>query len=209
MTESAIADGRAAWARLQEHQRRSWSDWVCVGRALIVGRTAAMAEAQANRPMGSKYNRLIGQWLAANGLSGISTQERYRAINCVEKLPAIEAWRNSLTEAKRSRFNHPHAVWQAWQAAASAAPRRESVISKTKKRPAASGYKGVGIQFSQDQIRRVAMAMRERWSTDIYILARIAAEALIRDQADLLALLPQPPKPRAPRKAAPEQHAQA
>jgi hypothetical protein len=41
----AIAAGRAAWTRLRERERATWADWLDVGRALAIGRTAALTAA--------------------------------------------------------------------------------------------------------------------------------------------------------------------
>jgi hypothetical protein len=60
-----IEAGRAAWQRIRDHGRKSWDDWLTVGRALIIGRTEAMQKARANRPIGSTYNRLIGSSTAS------------------------------------------------------------------------------------------------------------------------------------------------
>jgi hypothetical protein len=116
-TEHIVTNGRAAWARLPDHERRSWSDWIAVGHALVIGRTKAMQKAKTDKPLGSTYNHAMGQWLHANGLADIAAQERYRLLLIIENLGAIEAWRNSLDEAQRRRFNHPNSVWFSWRRA--------------------------------------------------------------------------------------------
>jgi hypothetical protein len=83
-----VAAGRAAWHRLQERETKSWSDWLDVARALVIGRTAASAVAGTNRPVGSIYNRALGTWLRENGLHGITVAEGYRALLVLQNLPA-------------------------------------------------------------------------------------------------------------------------
>ncbi len=45
------------------------------------------------------------------------------------------------------------------------------------------------MYWSQEAVRLAATAIRENWSNDVYKLARVAAEALIRNDADLIELL--------------------
>jgi hypothetical protein len=35
----------------------------------------------------------------------------------MDRLPAIESWRNTLTRTERMRLNHPSTVWRKWKAA--------------------------------------------------------------------------------------------
>ena len=68
---TTIAAGRDAWQRLRERERATWSDWLIVGRALIIGRTEALIIgrtealkiAKTNCPVGSRYNSAMGRWL--------------------------------------------------------------------------------------------------------------------------------------------------
>jgi hypothetical protein len=60
---TTIAAGRDAWQRLRERERATWSDWLIVGRALIIGRTEALKIAKTNCPVGSRYNSAMGRWL--------------------------------------------------------------------------------------------------------------------------------------------------
>jgi hypothetical protein len=46
------------------------------------------------------------------------------------------------------------------------------------------------VHFSQDMIRRAAIAMSQDWSNDTFKLAAVALRAAIRNETDLLALLP-------------------
>lgn len=61
--DDAVSAGRDAWARLRERERAAWPDWLTVGRALIIGRTEALKAAGTNRPVGTRYNRAMGDWL--------------------------------------------------------------------------------------------------------------------------------------------------
>lgn len=193
--EAALDAGRAAWARLQECERRSWSDWIEVARALVVGRTVALLTAGTNQPVGTRYNLAMGDWLRSNGLHGISPQERYRALLVLENLPAISAWRDGLDEAQRRRLNHPSSVWARWRRATNVAPHVQHVARRGTPTPMAKGY-GRPIYWPADALRRAATAIREARSADTYILARRALEAAIRNESDLLTLLEPPAKQR-------------
>ena len=43
-------------------------------------------------------------------------------------------------------------------------------------------------------VKRAALAMSDSRSSDFFVLARVALEAAIRDEIDLLELLPEPPR---------------
>ncbi len=81
----AVIAGRDAWQRLCRRDRASWNDWLAVGHALLIGRAACMQIAKANKPVGSRYNAAVGNWLRENGLDGISNQERCRAPSSASK----------------------------------------------------------------------------------------------------------------------------
>jgi hypothetical protein len=48
------------------------------------------------------------------------------------------------------------------------------------------------VHWPQDVIKRAALAMRKDWSNDTFRMARIWLEAAIRDDHDLVALMPAP-----------------
>jgi hypothetical protein len=191
---ATIADGRAAWDRLKSRERKDWSDWIAVARALAAIRTTALAKAGANKPSGSKYNRIVAELLKEHGLDGINAQERYRALLILENLPAIQTWRNGLDDAQRRRLNHPNAIWHSWRKAArperSPSP-RVNVVNTNGKRPG----NAKSVYWSQDMIRRAADAMRGSRSSDLFVLARLALEGAVRSRDDLLALLDEPDTP--------------
>jgi hypothetical protein len=76
-----------------------------------------MRETGSNRPYGGKYNQAMGAWLKANGFSEISTQERYSAIRCAENEGAIEAWRETLNDVQRRRYQSANANLNYWKRA--------------------------------------------------------------------------------------------
>jgi hypothetical protein len=190
----AISAGTAAWERIRDHGRKCWDDWLAVARALAVGRTIALKTAGANRPVGSRYNAAMGNWLRSNGLDGITNQERYRALLILENLSVIQNWRGGLDGALRRRLNHPNAVWFAWRRAIKPeqpASRRQNVPSTTKPRG-----NGRPIYWPQNILRRAAMALHDCRSQDTFTLAHVTLEAAVRNETDLLELLASDPPVR-------------
>lgn len=200
MTEPAadIAAAKEAWQRLR-NSRASFDDWLAVGRALVIGRAECMKLAQANRPLGAKYNRAMGLWLAGNGLDGINNQERYRIILVVENLPAILAWRESLGEDMRRKLNHPGAIWAHWSKAGTVkpevVPRRQPIARREPVRNGSTHTGSRGVFWTQEHLRRAHRAMLDSKSSDFLKLARCALEAAIRNEDDLFALIDTPGRP--------------
>jgi hypothetical protein len=187
MTEAAddIAAARAAWQRLRNE--RQTNDWVLIGRALAIGRAVCMRQASANKPHGFAYNRMMGAWLRENGLDGVSTQERYRAVLVLENLPAIELWREALPEERRRKLNHPGAVWAHWHRT-QRVPRQHvqagqsTVAGKLPARP------------TGDMLRRICAAMAATRSNDRIILAEAAYMAIKMAELEASALAKPAPK---------------
>ncbi|MEH2547136.1 hypothetical protein V1283_003781 [Bradyrhizobium sp. AZCC 2262] len=198
----AIETGRQAWQRLRERERKLWQDWMQVGHALQVGRTEALKAAGTNVPFGKVYTRFMAEWLRANQFDDIGQQVRYRLLQCMENIAAIEKWRSTLDEQRLRRFNHPDSVWSHW---------RQSTAIKANRKPVArppycNGTANVGrsIYFSQGMVRRAAIAIGENWSNDTFRLAAVALHAAIRNEQDLLEFFPPdpPPKPALPVRSA-------
>ena len=91
----------------------------------------------------------------------------------------------------RRRFNHDNAVWHSWRRATAPSPQHRAIVRHIRER------EGKPVYWSQAALRRAHEAMLKSRSSDLLILARLALEAAIRTDADLLALLETPPT-RAP-----------
>lgn len=189
----AIEAAAAAWQRLKRSERSTFDDWLIIGRALVIGRAETIKAAKTNRPIGTTYNRLMGQWLRNSGLDDINTQERYRLLLVIENLPAIMAWRETLPPDRRRAWNHPNAIWSHWQRAT----KQRQQVTNIAKPAERHGRKYYGPRPSQDRIRCVATALREHWTADLYVLA--AAVCLAMDAFDRGQEAP-PAKPAAPRR---------
>ena len=107
------------------------------------------------------------------------------------RTPAIEAWRATLDDAKKRTLNHPGgAVWHAWRRTTTERPsqHRQNVVQGAESHKG-GGY-GRAIHWPQTALKRAAEAIREARSGNCIVLARKALEAAIRNENDLLALLP-------------------
>jgi hypothetical protein len=114
-TDDSVALGRAAWQRRKADGRQCWEDWKLIGEALLVGRQQAMALASAKKPTGKSYNRHFGQWLQIHGFDDIDSGDRAKLLVLMENLPEVEAYRATLGEAQRAKWNSPSTVWRAWK----------------------------------------------------------------------------------------------
>jgi hypothetical protein len=209
-----IEAGREAWQRIRENGRRSFDDWILVARALAIGRAVALQEAGTDRPYGVHFTRASARWPRQSGLDGLNDQERSRALLVLQHLPAILIWRAGLDEAQRRRINHPNSVYLCWNRSITTAEtaKRQDVVSPkpaAKRQPVVPSVtapaetarhgKAKAIYWSQDTLRRAHQAMLHSRSSDLLTLARVALQAAIRNEADLLALLDADPPARKPR----------
>ena len=105
-----IRQGKAAWARLKQDSR-SWDDWVLLGYALLEGRRIAMH----NAGVGQGYGPAFRSWLIDNRFN-LNPSDRSALLALMGILPAVEAWRATLTETRRLRMNHPATVMRIYRA---------------------------------------------------------------------------------------------
>jgi hypothetical protein len=113
-SETLVTRGREAWKSLRQDE--TWEKWVAIGRALEAGRTAIMRLLGTNQPKGRAWSETFGAWLRENDFDQIDKGVRSRLQTCLDNLPAIEAWRQTLGLTLRLQLNHPNAVLRRWQA---------------------------------------------------------------------------------------------
>jgi hypothetical protein len=185
-----IAAAREAWFRICRRGQIDFDDWLVVGKALVIGRAECFKRANTNKPYGRTYQRAMVEWLRETNLDEIAKAERSWVMAVVDNLDSIQTWRATLDDAARRRFNHPQAVLLHWRKSIGAQPRKRHVAKgSTAPRPP---QHSPAVFWPQDMIKRAAMAMAERWSNDVVMLARISLEAAIRNQDDLADLLQAP-----------------
>jgi len=67
--------------------------------------------------MGQIYCKAFGAWLAKCGFGSIEKSVRSAALDLVEHLAEIEAWRATLSEKRRRQLKHPLSNVAAWRKA--------------------------------------------------------------------------------------------
>jgi hypothetical protein len=127
--DQIIRRGQDTWARVRSDH--TWTDWLEVGAALCVGRTQAMYDAAANKPVGRNYNTAFGAWLKKNGFDTIDDGDRSRLFEVMNHRDQIENWRKGLSLNEQLALNHPSTVWRKWKATTvvpdpNAAPKKAS-----------------------------------------------------------------------------------
>jgi hypothetical protein len=196
MTDSAddaVTAGRSAWERIHEHGRKCFEDWLQVAKALAVGRSQAMQEAKCNKPVGTGYVRVFSVWKRDRGFSDITPQETYRALQVLEHISEIQQWRDSLPEAQRLRMNSPSACYFAWRRAIKPATSQRRHIEQRVVAAGEAARRGRPVYWPGEFLKRAHRAVLDSRSTDLLTICRLALEAAIRSESDLLALLPEPP----------------
>ncbi|MBV8096101.1 MAG: hypothetical protein JO110_23285 [Acetobacteraceae bacterium] len=182
-TQTVVARGREAWRTLRNDE--TWEKWVAIGRAIEAGRLAIMRLLNTNQPKGRTWSQTFGAWLQENEFDQIDKGVRSRLQDCLDHLPEIEAWRQTLGLTLRLQLNHPNAVLRRWQAARQApaakdtgsSPRpglREEVIRLQSELDAAhreidrlrQSYDEAGSDWDwQDTPEDIAKAMLARFPT--------------------------------------------
>jgi hypothetical protein len=107
--------GRDAFENI--NRANTFENWLCVGRALLVGKGIALRATGANRAWGRNYSRVFGEWMERNGFAQMQKATRSVAIELAENASEITCWRDSLPEKQQRRLVHPLSVTRRWRAA--------------------------------------------------------------------------------------------
>jgi hypothetical protein len=81
--------------------------WTKIGKSLQVGRNHALRATGANRPAGQIYCKAFSAWITKHGFNGIEKTVRSAALDLVEHLAEIEAWRLRLGEKRQRAAKAP------------------------------------------------------------------------------------------------------
>ena len=126
MASETVRQGRAAWERLKRGSR-DWSDWKIVGAALLEVRAITMRDAGATRARGGGVGA-FSDWLINNRFN-LKPTDRYKLLEVMQILPAVETRRATLTEKQRLRMTTPAVVLRNYRKATAIKPALERVIS--------------------------------------------------------------------------------
>jgi hypothetical protein len=188
ISEDQVAAGREAWARIREHGRRSWDDWLAVARGVAVCRDAALQEADRSTQYGKRYTAAMAAQLAAGGLDGVNQQVRYRLFQVLENLPAIERFC-----AGMDKIGHPDSIWPL-----------AAFDPHARRNPGSKEAHPLDTVAAGPHPRRTSLGVHPashvaeppkpsaRPAHDCIVIARKCLEAALRDQQDLLDLTRDP-----------------
>jgi hypothetical protein len=141
-TQLVVTRGREAWTSLRSDQ--SWEKWVVIGRAIEAGKTAVMRELGTNLPSGRRWNETFGGWLKETDFDQINKATRSHLQTCLDNLPAIEAWRQTIGLGLRLQLNHPYTVLRRWQAS------RPSAVAGTSQGNARAGLREENMRLKEE-----------------------------------------------------------
>jgi hypothetical protein len=176
---------READEALERIQRgQTWLDWRKVAELFSHGRKLAMLHGHANKPEGKGYNLCFSGWLDSHPkLRMVDKATRNHAMQCMDQIDAIEAWRATLAENQRQTINHPTTVLRRFKAAdresagGDAAPRKqterealreanaelEGEVAKLKRTIEQSGENLFSLS---DSAKSIARLLRDYWSAN-------------------------------------------
>jgi hypothetical protein len=117
-SEDAVRQGQEAWSRLRANS--TWTDWIAVGAAHVIGRAAAMRDAYTNTAKGRAYNVTFSAWQKKFGFEALDKGDRSRLFEVMDHVKEIDDWLQKLPDKERLRLNHPNSVLRRWKAATAA-----------------------------------------------------------------------------------------
>lgn len=115
-----------------------------IGRAIEAGKTAVMRELGTNLSSGRRWNETFGGWLKETEFDQIDKGTRSHLQTCLDNLPAIEAWRQTIGLGPRLRLNHPYTVLRRWGAS------RQSTIANTGPGNARPGLREENMRLQEE-----------------------------------------------------------
>ena len=105
----------------------SWGAWLRVADGLDYLRTEALREAGTNRPFGRGYTAAWRRLAETRPYaSEVDKKTRSDALWCIDHLPEISEWRESLDVNLRAKFNHPTTVRRRFEKAVNEEAEKET-----------------------------------------------------------------------------------
>lgn len=120
-SRALFAGARAAWKVLGTGGV-DWDTWLAVGRGLEECQKLALERAHSNDMSSQRAKKEMAKLLDAEQLGCINKSVRSVLLAVMRDLPAIAAWRDTLTSTERMRMNHPQAVMRRYKRATTTPP---------------------------------------------------------------------------------------
>jgi len=186
-----VTEGRDAWERIKG-TRPLFSDWLAIGRALLVGKAQCLRQAGSNRPYGPVYMKSMRAWLDSAGLGDVETQERRGAIFIAEHEAEVTAWRQNLSPSEARNANHPSTIVKHFQAGTRPQARGPKKERQEEGHAAPAEpfvpLDGADFTWPDEARRRVILALRNTRGQPLPVMVDAALKAAIRCSADYRAL---------------------
>src|SRR5271169_6306535 len=155
-----VERAKIATQNLHQNERRQWDEWLVIGEAIVGGAQYIEQTTGAKRGDGGPRSDAFGQWLCDAELNWMEKGDRSRLMSCMEHLPQIERWRETLSPRDKLRLNNPSSIWR----------RANADLELVPKTPRAGKTK---MQMMQDEIDRLDIAKDQ-----MYARAKKAEDAL-------------------------------
>ncbi len=110
-TKALIARSIEARGNVMTLGTQTWDEWKIIGKAIDTMRRKIMDRVGKNNPQANEVRKEMGRVLKETGHDTIHKTVRSKLQSCHDKLPGIEAWRETWTIDQRRAWNHPDLVW--------------------------------------------------------------------------------------------------
>lgn len=151
-----IADRAAAAIVAGAPSKRLFDSWRCIGRALLLARTA-IAERSGGR--GGHLGRPWRDWLAARpGLSSLKETERSHSIWLAMNEAEVVSWRDNLPQKQRDRIHHVATARLGYQRHL----REQQIIGALTRKREAADQKREDARCRQDRMERALLDLSQR-----------------------------------------------
>jgi hypothetical protein len=109
----------------------SWRVWLRVADGLDFLRTEAMAQSGSNRPYGRGYQYAWAELAKSRPYaSEMDNRTKADCLWCIDHLPEISEWRETLDVNKRAKFNHPSTVRRQFEKTVNETEKKEQFEAK-------------------------------------------------------------------------------
>lgn len=153
-----LADRAAAAIVAGAPSKRLFDSWRCIGRALLLARTA-IAERSGGR--GGHLGRPWRDWLAARpGLSSLKETERSHSIWLAMNEAEVVSWRDNLPQKQRDRVHHPATARLGFQRYL----REQQIVLALKTKGEAADRKREDLRCAVTRAEKVIADMAQRFA---------------------------------------------